>query len=80
MKVCCKCKLSKPLEEFPINKTKKDGRSYKCKDCTNISNKEYYLANSDAYKRRSKSTTLRDKERLKRFKEGLKCEVCGESR
>lgn len=34
MKTCNKCKLEKPLSEFPVNKTKKSGYQSSCKECT----------------------------------------------
>ena len=36
-KICTKCGVWKPLEEFNKNKTRKDGRQYECRECT----KEY---------------------------------------
>ena len=33
MKKCSKCKIEKPLYEFHIDKTKKDGRKTICKNC-----------------------------------------------
>lgn len=39
-KICTKCKIEKPLEEFHKDKNTKDGKSYKCKKCGH----EYYKA------------------------------------
>ena len=36
MKLCSKCKILKPLENFSKNKTTKDGYSYWCKICRKI--------------------------------------------
>lgn len=33
MKTCCKCKKEKEIEDFHKDRTTKDGRSYKCKEC-----------------------------------------------
>ena len=33
MRTCNMCGESKPLESFPKNKSKKDGRGYECRDC-----------------------------------------------
>jgi hypothetical protein len=35
MKVCKKCKVEKPVEEFGVVKSNEDGRRYACKDCYN---------------------------------------------
>lgn len=41
MKCCTKCKIDKPLEEFPKNKRFKCGYNSICKLCINGRNKEY---------------------------------------
>lgn len=41
MKTCCACKLEKTPEEFYKNKSRKDGLSTKCKDCSKAYSKEY---------------------------------------
>lgn len=33
-RTCCKCKESKPLEDFAKDKSKKSGHRYKCKQCS----------------------------------------------
>ncbi len=33
MKICSKCKLEKPFEDFWRNKKSKDGHAYECKEC-----------------------------------------------
>lgn len=34
-KVCSKCGVWKPLEEYHKNRTKQDGRRSRCKECEN---------------------------------------------
>ena len=41
MKKCSKCGIVKDLADFSKNKSRKDGRSYYCKICGNISQKLY---------------------------------------
>ena len=36
-KVCTKCEVLKPMEDFAIAKSKKDGRTSRCKQCTRAS-------------------------------------------
>lgn len=43
MRVCNRCKLEKPLDEFGINRTTKEGRMYQCKKCNTERASEYYL-------------------------------------
>lgn len=45
MRVCSVCKIEQPLEDYPRDKRKKEGRSYRCKACNKIKNKRYYEAN-----------------------------------
>lgn len=40
-KICTKCLILKPLEEFPIRKEIKDGRHSHCKDCRNKYHRKY---------------------------------------
>jgi len=39
-KVCCQCKLLKPMEEFAIEKRASTGRSSACKGCVNKRRRE----------------------------------------
>lgn len=45
MKICCKCKQSKPLSEFFKNASRKDGIHPACKSC-NLSERQRYVANN----------------------------------
>lgn len=49
MKVCCKCKKTKELDEYHRNKRTKDGRVSRCKECAN----EYF-------RKHSKTQTFKD--------------------
>ena len=39
MKICIKCNIEKPIEEFILHKYQKDGRRNTCRECT----KHYYI-------------------------------------
>ena len=45
-KWCSLCCAMKPVEEFYRRKASKDGRSYRCKDCSNANNSERMKAKS----------------------------------
>jgi len=52
-KRCCHCKIIKPLDCFSKNKSKKDGKQSRCKECR----KKYYEKNKDkiaAYQKKNK--------------------------
>lgn len=44
-KICSKCGLEKPINEFVKNKTKKDGYASYCKECHRKTCHTYYLNN-----------------------------------
>jgi len=48
MKYCPKCKLSKPLDSYSKNKTKKDGLQVYCKVCKSIGRLDYLESNQKA--------------------------------
>ena len=42
MKTCTRCRLEKPFQDFPKDKNKKDGLSYRCKKCSCEHNRIHY--------------------------------------
>jgi hypothetical protein len=46
-KICCSCKIEKPLEEFSKNKAQKDGYHNACKPCKRVSDKLYRENNKE---------------------------------
>lgn len=46
-KSCKTCGVEKPFTEFGVNKTYKDGHSGRCKSCSKIYLKSYYLRNKE---------------------------------
>lgn len=81
-KTCTSCKISKPLSDYHILKTTKDGKATQCKECINKKNREKYATNSK-YKDRKR---VQKKEYLKRNREYVykyllehPCIDCGES-
>jgi hypothetical protein len=47
MKICSKCKVEKPFEEFSKDKSKKEGYRNDCKYCFKEYYKKYYLENKN---------------------------------
>ena len=47
MKTCTKCKEAKPLDQFPVEKARLDGRRSNCSVCRNLARKESYYNGSD---------------------------------
>ncbi len=82
LKYCPKCKLSKLISEFGLNKTKYDGLQGNCKTCRNSYLKEWYQDNKILHKARVR---VNDDIRHKKIKNTLSeyllehpCVDCGE--
>lgn len=43
-KTCCRCGLSKPVDDFGLNRSKKDNRQPACRDCISARQAELYRA------------------------------------
>lgn len=84
MKICTKCKVKKPLEEYSIESRAKDGRRSACKKCLskqqNIYNRNHpteYIAEDRRRKTISQyGITLEEWEELWVAQEG-RCKICG---
>jgi hypothetical protein len=51
MKICCKCKIEKPLDSFCKDKNTKDGLRSRCKECTKKEFKNWYDKNPELVKK-----------------------------
>jgi hypothetical protein len=74
---CCACNVEKPLDEFIANRTKKLGRSYTCKTCYSIRQKEYRAANRESVRLWRRAEYDRLKEAAFRTYGGYQCAWCG---
>ena len=50
MKICPKCGIKKPLENFYKHKNKKQGVSHSCKLCHNKESKKWIIKNKEKWK------------------------------
>jgi ERCC4-type nuclease len=53
MKKCTKCKIEKPVSDYGVDKSTKDGYRYSCKECYNSQQREYARKNKDIIKSRN---------------------------
>ena len=53
-KACSKCKEAKPLSEFILRKTTKDGYDGQCKSCLHTYNREYHKKNKQKRNQQNK--------------------------
>ena len=78
-KICSTCKLSKTIDAFSKNKTKKDGLNYECKDCRVIYIKQHYTENKQYYKDKTNNRCKKLRAWLFELKTTLKCSKCEEN-
>ncbi len=65
MKQCCHCRAIKPFNEFYKNNSTKDGYSFDCRNCRNISAKNSYQKNKPKILEYQKKYGIENKEKLK---------------
>ena len=61
LKTCSSCNLPKSIELFPVNKTKKDGHDYVCKECKKLYNEKYHEKNRQKLLEYKKSNYIENK-------------------
>ncbi len=71
-KICNKCNREKPIEEFRLSKSGKDGRRCECRDCQNEmdreryrKNREFILAKKKEYQEKNRNKILEQKRKHK---------------
>lgn len=78
MKTCPKCKKTKPLDEFSVSKSRKDGRASTCKLCKREMDRDYYGRNAEKFLERNKATIIANKVRIVEYLKKHPCVDCGE--
>jgi hypothetical protein len=78
MKTCIDCNQSKPLDEFPFDKSRNRYLSV-CKKCTAIRTEAYRQQNKDKWKEQSKNHSLKRKNAIDEWK-SQGCTKCGDKR
>lgn len=74
MKICNECKQNKELSEFNRDKSRKDGYSYKCKQCLKKIHHNLYENNKEKYLDKSKKYYENNKEKhILRNKNYVQC-------
>ena len=69
-KVCTKCGVWKPLEEFSKKKNTKDGRQYECRECQKEQRKQWYENNPNYNKQwRENNPGYHNSEQRKQYRE-----------
>jgi len=82
MKLCKKCQQLLPLEQFSMNKAKKDNLDTKCKKCANLYSKQHYIENRQHYINKTKTQRqirkLKNLTTINNYKTNKGCKYCGE--
>ncbi|MEA2702103.1 MAG: hypothetical protein QOD63_48 [Actinomycetota bacterium] len=80
MKVCKKCGLTKPIDDFYRSPGMRDGRRNDCKACNLASKHERYLANPEAAKARVKRWQQENPERYRENQRRMRATPAGKER
>jgi hypothetical protein len=75
-RVCLKCG-PKPVSEFGINNTRKDGLQVWCRSCKRTYNTTHYESNKDKYAEQSATYYKSLKGSINQLKESTPCKDCG---
>ncbi len=78
IKKCYDCKKEFPIEDFPVNSSKRDGRHHLCKDCKNLRERKRRrsLEKTKRYNRKAHhKRKIRYYSILDKYRE-KKCEIC----
>jgi 5-methylcytosine-specific restriction endonuclease McrA len=76
-KTCSVCKQEKPLDDFPKDSSRKDGRMGRCRPCDNARSADYYQRNH-AKALAKRNTATRAKRKVRVLAPAL-CASCGEA-
>lgn len=79
MKKCHMCRTSKPLTDFGVNRSRKDGLQSNCKLCKQGYNREYYASNPkrDERKVNKEALILRNRAIVYEYLSTHPCVDCG---
>ena len=80
MKKCCKCHKIKPLEDFNINRGRKDQRQSVCRMCECIRRRRYYRNNTEKFLEYNRKRRKTFQEWFLELKKTLQCERCSDNR
>lgn len=64
IRICSKCTVPKPLDQFPLRSKKKNTRTFICKICTSRNSKKWYEANKSRHRSNVRKNTVSCREEL----------------
>lgn len=78
-KECKRCKRLLAIESFCLKRRNKDGRSERCRECSQVLHKGHYENNKQDYLEKNKQRRLELRQWFLDLKSKLQCEICGEN-
>jgi hypothetical protein len=72
MKRCLNCNIEKNVDDFCINRNKKDGRNSICKNCSSVKHKFYYENNKEKLIENQKNYYQKNIEKIIDYKESYR--------
>jgi hypothetical protein len=78
VKVCARCRLHRPFEDFNRNRSKKDGLQPYCRPCHNLACADHYQTNRASYLERSRRQRDALRCEVRALKESTSCADCGQ--
>lgn len=83
MKRCCRCKKEKPLLDFSADRSSKDGKQSRCKECCQAYARKQYEQKRDYCIEKSTRRVYRifseNQEKNKQYKSEIGCKYCPEN-
>ena len=80
MKICSKCNIEQPVENFSIKNKQRDTRNAWCKECNKQYNRQHYINNNSVYKKKAKEYERKNRQYIFDYLRQHPCEQCGEAR
>jgi hypothetical protein len=76
IKFCPSCKQNKPINEFAINRSKKDGLQISCKECQRLRDKVYYQNTKQQHETANRRLRLRNQQAVYEYLKTHPCVDC----
>jgi len=78
-KICNKCNVEKPCEDFLWKNKMKGLRHYECRECYKVTRKKSYEANREYYLNKNNKKRKENSTWYVEYKKDKQCLFCGES-
>lgn len=80
MKMCSRCSIEQPIENFSIKNKQRGIRNAWCKECNKEYNRQHYINNSSTYNKKARDYERKNRQYIFDYLKNHPCEQCGEAR